>query len=250
MIGCHPDLTGREDMRDRLFLLSGMLGIGALAMTLILSLIGPQRGPLPAGFITPIMAFEFAESETEVRQIFALPGSAAAMDRVNRWDFLYMALYGSFLCAFALACARQTGRRYYYVAAMLALLTVAADALENVQLLGITGRLNGDDVDGLLTRLHLFTWLKWGGLAVYFLLLWPYFRGQTGLGKIIGPAGQLAASLAVLAYFNRGLLSELFALSVGLMFLLMTVYAWRQILSVRVGNKLTTDLDGYHGLNG
>jgi hypothetical protein len=201
-------------------------------MTLFLSLIGPREvGALPPGFITPVMAFEFAGSADEVTGMFAPDGSAAAMDRVNRWDFLYMALYGLFLCAFALACAWQTGRLFFAIPAALALLIPFADALENVQLLRLTYQTTagGGEMAGLLARLRWFTWLKWGGLAVYFLLLWPYFRGLADRWRWIGIIGILPALLAIIAVFNRGLPNELMALAIGLMFFLLTVYAWVQV---------------------
>lgn len=247
---------GRDgDMRDRLFLISGILGIGAIVMTFVLALIGPREvGPLPAGFITPVMAFEFAENSDEVSQLFARAGSAAAMDRVNRWDFLYMALYSGFLFTFALACARQTGNRFFYVPAALALFIWFADAMENVQLLAITRVLGDEDIAPILgqllpplNRLRLFTWLKWGGLVVYFLLLWPYFRGLSGWARWIGFVGILPALPAVVAMFNRGLPNELMALAIGVMFLLLTLYSWRESLTARSAKDVTGDLFGANG---
>lgn len=217
-------------MRDRLFLISGILGVGALVMTLVLSLIGPrQTGVMPPGFITPVMAFEFAASEAEVYRLFEPEGSAAAMDRVNRWDFLYMALYSAFLGTFALAVARRTDRLYFYIPAALALVILYADALENVQLLGLTYRmeLDGGSLAATLDRLHFYTWLKWGGLAVYFLLLAPYFRGLSGRWRWVWLPALLPAVLAAVAFLNRGLPNELMALAIGVMFLLLTVYAVR-----------------------
>jgi hypothetical protein len=221
-------------MKDRPFLISGLLGIGVIGMTLFLSLIGPREvEALPPGFITPVMAFEFAESADEVSQLFAVDGSAAAMDRVNRWDFLYMALYSGFLFAFALTCARQTGRGYFYIPAALAVGILVADALENVQLLAITRVLSDADISPvmgelspLLSRLRLFTWLKWGGLAVYFLLLWPYFRGLASRWRGVRFVAALPALLAVVALLARGLPNELMALVIGLMFVLLTGFAW------------------------
>lgn len=215
-------------MRDRLFLISGILGVMALAMTLLLNGVGPrQTGPLPPGFLTPIIAFEFAESEAEVYRLFQPDGSAAAMDRLNRWDFLFMAVYSLFLFTFALAAARGAGRPALYAAAALAPLILAADALENVQLLGLTMRmqLEGGSLAATLDRLHVYTWLKWGGLAAYFVLIASYFRERPGVWRGIWLAAQLPALLAVLAFLRRGLPSELLALSVGVMFLLMTVFA-------------------------
>jgi hypothetical protein len=215
-------------MRDRLFVLSGILGLGALAMTVFLALIGPREiGPLPFGFITPVMAFEFAESEAEVYRLFEPQGSAAAMDRVNRWDFLYMALYNGFLGTFALAAARHTRQTIYISAAILALVIFFADAMENIQLLGLTYRmqLDGGSLEGTLARLHVYTWLKWGGLALYFLLLIPYFRDLSGPWRWVWVPALLPAVLVAAAFLNRGLANELLALSIGLMFLLLTAYA-------------------------
>ena len=44
-------------MKDRPFLLSGILGLGAVIMTLVLSAVGPRpTAPLPSGFVTPVLA--------------------------------------------------------------------------------------------------------------------------------------------------------------------------------------------------
>ena len=214
-------------MRDRLFLISGILGIGALVMTLILARVGPRAtGPLPDGFITPVVAFEFAESAAEVTTLFEPGGSAAAMDRLNRWDFLFMALYSLFLGTFALAAARQFGQPVLYIAAALAPLILLADVMENVQLLSLTAQLNlGGNMEPALDRLHLFTWLKWGGLAAYFLLLIPYFRRLDGRWRFVWLAAALPALAGGVALISRGLANELLALSIGLMFVLLTVYA-------------------------
>jgi hypothetical protein len=221
-------------MQQRPYLLSGVLGLGAVVMTLVLSAIGPRpNAPLPAGYVTPVLAFEFAETEADVVALFAPIGQPegdavrAAMDRVNRLDFLYMALYGGCLAAFALTSARLTGRRIYMAAAALALAIVVADALENVQLLAITRDLGTADVGPALARLRLFTWLKWGGLALWFLLMRPAFARAGRLGSFIGLVAVLPLLLGVAAFLWPGLLSELFALSIGLLFLLLTIFAWR-----------------------
>ena len=217
-------------MRDRLFLISGILGLGALAMTLMLAFIGPrQTGPLPPGFITPVMAFEFAESQKEVYHLFEPGGAAEAMDRVNRWDFLYMTFYSLFLGTFALAAGRRTGRAIFYIAAVVALIVLYADALENVQLLGLTMkmRMDGGSLRAALERLHVYTWLKWGGLALWFLLMRYYFQRAGRFGRFVGWVSVFPLLLGIAAFVRPGLMSELFALSIGLLFLLLTVYSWR-----------------------
>jgi hypothetical protein len=233
-------------LKDRPFFVSGVLGLGVIAMTIFLAVMGPREfGELPPGFITPVIAFEFAESASEVWRMFIPPGSAEAMDRINRWDFLYMILYGWFLAAFSLACARRTGNRLFYFAAATAGGIIIADAFENLQLLGLTYRvgLDGGYLDDLVMQLKVFTWLKWGGLALYFLMLWAYFHGQTGrLSRFTSFIALLPALSALLAFMRRGLLNELLALSVGLMFILITLYAWREVFTHQATGQLSTDL--------
>lgn len=223
-----------SSMHDRPFLLSGILGLGSIVMTVALSLVGARpTAPLPSGFITPILAFEFATTELEVQSLFAPVGQPAgdavraAMDRVNRLDFLYIALYGGCLLAFAMVCGRVTGERRYDAAAALAVGIMAADVLENMQLLTITRLLGVESIAANLAWLRLFTWLKWGGLALWFLLLWPYFRNRSGLARPIAVFAFAPALLAIVAFFRPGLASELFAVAIGLMFLLLTLYSWR-----------------------
>jgi hypothetical protein len=224
-------------MRDRPFLLSGILGIGAILLTLALTVVGPRAaGALPAGFLTPVLAFEFAADAQEVEQIFGPPGEGrevamASMDRVNRLDFVYIGLYGLTLFTFALTIARMTGRWYFYAAAVLALVVMAADVMENVQLLGITRSLGVASIEETLERLSFWTLVKWRGLALALLLLVPYFRREPGsasrLGRGLAWVLVLPAALAALSAISRGMVTELFALSIGLAFLLLTIYAWR-----------------------
>jgi hypothetical protein len=218
------------DMRERLFLISGILGIGAILGPLLFALIGPREiGPMVPGFISPVIAFEFAESGAEVWDLFRPVGSAEAMDRVNRWDFLYMVVYNLFLFTFAMGLAHMTGRRYFYIPAALAGLILVGDVMENVQLLALTYEttLDGNFYDPYLARLRVYTWLKWGGLAVYCLLMAPYFRRLGDWSRFTGYVAVLPAILAIAAWFNRGLLNELMALAIGVMFVLFTVHAWR-----------------------
>lgn len=203
-------------------------------MTLVMTALGPRPvAPLPAGFMTPVLAYEFAAAETEVATLFEPLGQPdgdavrAAMDRVNRLDFLYILLYGGFLATFALTCARLTGQRLFLAAAVLAVGIMVADVLENAQLLTMTARLGTQSLTPYLARLHWFTWLKWGGLALWFLLMRPYFGRAGRFGQFIGLASVLPLLLGVVAYVRPGLASELFALAIGLLFVLLTVYAWR-----------------------
>lgn len=209
-------------------------------MFLLLSLVGPdETGPLPPGFLTPVMAFEFARTGREIEQLFLVPGSAEAMARVNRWDFLFMTFYSLLLGVYAVAARRHIRLHSLAVAALLAPLIWLADVLENVQLLGLTRALTlGDDLGALLARLQLFTWIKWGGLAMYFLLLRPYFRRRGGRLRVLSVLTVLPVLLAVTAWFARGLPNELMILAIGVMFVIITWDSWQQTSVARPSGVL------------
>ncbi len=218
---------------NRPFFKSGVIGLLVIGMSVVLMTVFPGKAPsMMEGFFTPIIAFEFVQTPQEVNQIFGPSGSAvrqemiAAMDLGNRLDFIYMCLYATFLLLFSLSVVKLTGKKGYYVAAVLAVIVLAADALENVQLLGITSKIATQDFENDLCWLQYFTWLKWGGIVAIFMVLLPYFIRGHAYSKIIAIMGVVSFVLAVLSFIKRSMLNEIFALSVAIMFLLMIIYSF------------------------
>lgn len=211
----------------------GFLGLLVIGMSIVLLMVFPSKAPwMMDGFFTPIIAFEFVQSQSEVCRLFGLSDSPdqlsmiKAMDFGNRLDYIYMVLYTSFLFFFSFVCAKNTGQRYYYAGSMLSFIILVADALENIQLLRITAKITSQDFGKELSLLHCFTWIKWGGITVVFLILAPYFFKGRSYSKVIAAIGISSFILSVLAYLNRSVLNELLGLSVALMFLLMIVYSF------------------------
>ena len=211
----------------------GFLGLLVIGMSIVLLMVFPSKAPwMMDGFFTPIIAFEFVQSQSEVYQLFGLPDSPdqlsmiKAMDFGNRLDYIYMVLYTSFLFFFSFVCAKNTGQRYYYAGSMLSFVILVADALENIQLLRITAKITSQDLGKELSLLHCFTWIKWGGITVVFLILAPYFFKGRSYSKVIAALGISSFILSILAYLNRSVLNELLGLSVALMFLMMIVYSF------------------------
>ncbi len=215
------------------FMKIGFLGLLVIGMSIVLLMVFPSKAPwMMDGFFTPIIAFEFVQSQSEVYQLFGLPDSPdqlsmiKAMDFGNRLDYIYMVLYTSFLFFFSFVCAKNTGQRYYYAGSMLSFVILVADALENIQLLRITAKITSQDLGKELSLLHCFTWIKWGGITVVFLILAPYFFKGRSYSKVIAAIGISSFILSILAYLNRSVLNELLGLSVALMFLMMIVYSF------------------------
>ncbi|NOY70752.1 MAG: hypothetical protein GXP53_14935 [Deltaproteobacteria bacterium] len=219
---------------NRPFIKAGVVGLLVIAMSILLVAVFPSKAPgLPEGFFTPIIAFEFIETRAEVFQMFtATDGNLRqsmidAMDFGNRLDYVYMCLYSLFLLLFAVRCAEVSGKKYYYIGALLALTVLFADALENIQLLGITSAIENGDLGAYLVRLHIFTWIKWGGIAAIFMVLVPWFMKGGLFSKAIGLTGIASFMLGIVSFLHRSIINEFFGLSVGLMFILMIIYCFK-----------------------
>jgi hypothetical protein len=219
--------------KKRPFILAGIIGIGVIITSIILLAVFPGRGSkLPEGFVTPIIAFEFIRTPQEVMDLFGQAGSPAqhglvrAMDLGNQIDFLYMVLYTAFLFVFCRRAAFLRERKAYYLGCFLTPVILAGDFLENLQLLGITSRLDSGGFEHQLALLKVFTWQKWGGITLIFLILLPYFLHGGILSRVIAACSAVAAILCAAAFFHPGMANELFSLSVAVVFLLMISYSF------------------------
>ena len=220
-------------MKTRPFLLSGVIGVALIAISVIITLIGPGRSDkLADGFFSPVIAFEFATKAEDVSQIFddadspALEKMVLRMTNSTRLDFLFLILYGAFLFTFSVKCTLLTGNQLYYLAALLSIVAPIFDVLENLELLSIMTLLKGGDFISQLRYLHFYTWIKWGALALIFLLLTPFFRSAGKFGRLISFVAAVPLLLGILAFFDPGLMNELFALSIIAMFSLIIVFSF------------------------
>jgi hypothetical protein len=210
-------------------------GAVTLLLSIILILVLPSAADVPAmpdGMVTPVVAFEFARSTQDLRMIFGenpaqRTALAARFDAGNILDYAYMITYSALMFFFAAGLRRRRPGLLTNMLPFLAVLVLCADAFENVQLLMITSRLDGD-VSGLLLRLQIFTWLKWGGLALYFAMAArPLWLIKGVAARMLAVCGMATLLLAAAAFAHRSLLNELLALFVGLDFILLLVLSWR-----------------------
>ncbi len=217
----------------RPFLLSAFIGIALIFIGLLIYLVGP--GPsdnLLGGFLTPVVAFEFATKDEQVTQIFGPTQSTQSEDMMQKMtdstqlDFLFLILYGSFLLSFALICTSITQSRGYYFAAGLAILAPLFDILENIQMFSIMEQIAAGQTQFELGLIHFFTWAKWGSLALAFALLVPFFQSTGNFGRFLSLFTIINLALGTAAYIWPGLFNEIFALTTVLMFLLMIIFSF------------------------
>jgi len=216
----------------RPFKISGFIGVAVILMLVVLIFVFPPRAQsMVEGFFTPIIAYEFIQTKDEVYRLFGSEASperevlVRAMDRGNQLDFIYMVLYSAFLFTFSIRCSRERGKKFFLLGAVISILVLVSDFCENIQLLGITSKLETGGFEAELMYLNIFTWLKWGGIALIFLILMPYFFKGSLVAKGIALLGVIASILGLLAFIHRSVINEIFALSVGIMFFCMILYS-------------------------
>jgi hypothetical protein len=217
----------------RPFLPVGIIGLAVIAVSLSIGPLFPKKaGTMPAGFRTPILAFEFLQTKQEAYDLFGSADTperqalAQAMDKGNTWDNLYLVVYSSFMAALALMIRKRSGKNYYYIAAALALAVLAGDFFENRQLFQITANIGTGEFDAALAALHWFTWLKWGGIALFFLLLVPWFYKGNIYSRIVAGVAVLNFFASAGAFLSRSWINELMFKTVAVTFVLSIIYCF------------------------
>jgi hypothetical protein len=184
-------------------------------------------------FRDPIMAFEFAETEADVRMIFeadSTPAKAArqaAMDIGHDGDRYFLVIYSFFIIAFFTAYGKTTDQKLLYAGILIAIIAGGMDIWENAILRDLTYA--SGNLDGLLAALHSVTWVKWFTLAAGAgLSAHTLYKNQHPILAIISLPGFL---LAIPAFFDPKGYATLFADGIGLWFLAMLIASilnWRR----------------------
>lgn len=148
---------------------SAVFGVATLMLGVIMLFIFPSTAALSEGFRTPIIAFEFAQTEADVAFLSGSDKTArenrVMMDAGHRWDMLFPFAYAGLITCLLIHRAAG-GRRWLWLAVPVAVLIIPLDIRENLVLIAITGALeNGDEIAPLLGELHTATWWKWGAMG-------------------------------------------------------------------------------------
>jgi len=175
----------------------------------------------------PIMAFEFAQTQEDLLEIFGGVDDPErmrrqdGMDNGHDGDLLFLIIYSLFIAGFFTALFKKTGRAILLAGVAVAAVAAVGDIWENSILRSLTRQLEhpGD----LLADLHFVTWIKWWALALGASL------GSYGLfkdGRIVLAIMCLPGFfLAVPAYLQPKIYATLFVDSIGLWFIAMLVAA-------------------------
>jgi hypothetical protein len=157
-------------LQKALLLGSVTTGLSTVLLGLAMVLTFPITADLPAGFNTPIIAFEFAATHADLSYL-AGDGLTEADNRAGmiaglQLDMAFPFAYGGFLF-FLLARLVAVRHLIALLGIPFSILIIPLDIRENLTLLAIIDALaNTDSLDQLLLKLRIDTWLKWGAIGV------------------------------------------------------------------------------------
>jgi hypothetical protein len=212
-----------------ILLIAFILGIITLLLGITLAMTYPYKmAQMPDGFFSPITAFEFIQTDTEVLQLFGEPGTSqnewiTAINTGNTIDYIFIIFYCSFMASLTWYFIKKTAHKWLYVFLLTIVIIALSDVIENIQLSKITNNLNLTTFKEPLGYLFTFTWLKWGSLALLLSGLALYTVKTGWLGKIFTVTSFTTLILGVSAFFNRSVITSYFTLGIFIEFLLLTI---------------------------
>ena len=230
-------------MQINAFKIARILGVLLLVVAIALLIINPQpENNLPPGFFTPIIAFEFIQTKQEILNFFKVPDVAAYEQKMllGNWvDYGFMVLYSGLLLYIAIGIKKITNSKTMYLAMFFCVAMLVGDAVENYFIYKLVSTRNTDfsALDSFpyysyfLQMLNIFTWIKWSSIASTFLLFSPFFFKGKLFHKIIGVFCVTCFGLCIAAFLHHGILNEIFAVNVVLVFLLLVIFVFTYKLS-------------------
>ncbi len=155
---------------SRPLVLTILIGVLLVPLVILLNSYSPPVDKAPEGYNSVIIAFEFASNDQELLEVLS-PLSLKevnGLDTLNKMDFVFMLLYGAFLLSIVIKFKGLHQHPWLKYAAGIIFLIVAADFLENLQLLKLTEayKAGASSYIDIINQLVVFTWLKWILLAL------------------------------------------------------------------------------------
>lgn len=206
---------------------TAFVGLATLSLALTMLFIYPSAAKLSDGFRTPIIAFEFAQSEADLAFLAGSSETAIRhrtdIDRGQHLDMVFPFAYGGLMALLLVGLARK-GVRSAWVGACFALAIIPADIRENLVMFDITSALDrGQTSAHLLPTLWSATWIKWWCIAASAgFVAFGSFRRQSWFS---GGLAAMAATAIVLTWTSnaRPDIAEAMSLMVAGFFLFFTI---------------------------
>ena len=156
--------------QKRPLIVTTILGLLLVPLVYQINSYSPPPEKAPSDYNSVILAFEFVSNDQELTEVLSplTTQEIRDLDMLNKVDFGFMTMYGLFLLSVIISFKKLHNHDWLKYIAILAVLIVTADLLENLQLLNLTDAYrNGiSDNQSTIDLLAIFTWAKWMTLAI------------------------------------------------------------------------------------
>ncbi len=205
-----------------------MLVIPLLFFILLMGQFFPKEAP--EGFSSFIVAFEFVQTPADL-QLLLGNFSANTIHKIEVGNFLdygFMLTYTTLLILSFLKFSKTFNKKWLKLGAGMAIIIFLADFSENIFLLRLTDNFLNSAPEKMivsnLTRLHIFTWIKWSVLAVAFSLIYAIFYKKKWYIGIVGIVFIFPLLLLIAAPEYTPKILTIFTNAIFLCFALLIVY--------------------------
>jgi hypothetical protein len=154
-----------------------------------------------------VLELEFLEDNPRTTSLFNSFGDSVGQavehfKMSTKIDFIFLILYPSFLFLFGKNYGNLSGRKLQLSAVFCVIMSLG-DLGENLQLLGILNNYSGEDFSMFFPKLKLFTWLKWGAISVFFLVIAQAFWKMEHWGfKVLAGLFVISFLLGICSFFG------------------------------------------------
>ena len=203
---------------------------GALTLvlgTIVISLFPSEGGDYPAGYGDPVIAFEFAQSASEVQSAIGNgEDSLNAMKTGTYGDFIFILAFTIFMVSFFHAAKRQTGLAIYKFLAAIALIAGLSDFIEDIFALRI---LSDIDISSGVEWMHYFAKAKFLALSLCAFGAGTFLLEQPRtLRRFEGTLATLGGTFTIYALTRPDQLGDMLGLGVIMSWIAMLAYAATQ----------------------
>ncbi len=208
-------------------------GLATIALAVLTLVFFPTIvNAFPPGYGTPVIAFEFAQSPSDIHTLFGYPESANWQYWVRQMktgtyvDFAFILAFGTFMVSFFHAAYRQTAMPIYKFLAAVALIAALSDIAEDILALKILANIEASNG---VEWMHYFAKAKFLGLGLVglgaglFLLRQPRI-----LRKIEGVFAAVGGAVVLFALTRADQMGDYLGLGITVAWLAMLAYAATQ----------------------
>jgi hypothetical protein len=190
---------------------------------------GARPSQLPEGFVTPILALEFAAGPEAARALIDSPEVRDSFLRQVQMDYSFLLAYGIFLTSAAAALLPAGALRTRAI--VLAVVAAIADATENHFLTTLLT----EGVDQIqYQHLRLAVVAKFGALAMVGITLMPVLRARGQAGRLAAFSAMASAIFTAGSFLAAPYVAEAMLAAIGLHWLSL---CWLVILQMQASAR-------------